>query len=330
MSLPQDTLTADDGEIYILDWNNHRLRRLADGELHWVAGRGELGGSIDDPENGDFNHPTNIIFDPTGDEDHHGRVAQLEGADCRSAPPALVTDTCGDGKRAYFGDDGPPMASSLDLPASLAYDPAGNLVIMDQANQVLRYVDGANTIHLLAGRCVDRRGRTRRPRPLRRRRRARPVPRRPAAAPRASTPAAIRWRVLEALHPWLRGRRRALPPSCACRSPSASRPSPAGRIVYDKAGNLYFADTANNLIRMIDAEGSSAASPACPPGRRPAERLLRRRRPGPRGQAQLPRRPRLRRRRHPLLHRRTQPLRARDRQRRHHQHRRRPLRRAGL
>ena len=35
MSLPQDTLTAPDGTVYILDWNNHRVRRLdVDGMLH--------------------------------------------------------------------------------------------------------------------------------------------------------------------------------------------------------------------------------------------------------------------------------------------------------
>src|SRR5690606_17178086 len=31
--------------------------------------------------------------------------------------------------------------------------------------------------------------------------------------------------------------------------------SPAGRMVYDKKGNLYFADTGNHLIRMIDTDG---------------------------------------------------------------------------
>jgi DNA-binding beta-propeller fold protein YncE len=30
---------------------------------------------------------------------------------------------------------------------------------------------------------------------------------------------------------------------------------PGGRIAYDKQGNLYFADTANNLIRVIDPQG---------------------------------------------------------------------------
>ena len=62
MSLPQDVLAAPDGSLYILDWNNHRIRKLeADGTMRHVAGRGELGGTLDDPANSDFNHPTGII-----------------------------------------------------------------------------------------------------------------------------------------------------------------------------------------------------------------------------------------------------------------------------
>ena len=34
--------------------------------------------------------------------------------------------------------------------------------------------------------------------------------------------------------------------------PFGQSAAPAGRLVFDKAGNLYFADTSNHLIRMID------------------------------------------------------------------------------
>jgi hypothetical protein len=37
--------------------------------------------------------------------------------------------------------------------------------------------------------------------------------------------------------------------------PFGQSATPAGRIVYDPAGNLYFADTGNHLIRMIDTDG---------------------------------------------------------------------------
>jgi streptogramin lyase len=37
--------------------------------------------------------------------------------------------------------------------------------------------------------------------------------------------------------------------------PFGQSASPAGRIVFDPDGNLYFADTGNHLIRMIDTDG---------------------------------------------------------------------------
>lgn len=254
MSLPQDTLTAPDGSIYILDWNNHRLRLLdADGSLSWVAGRGELGGSLDDPANGDFNHPTNIIFDATGDNIimaawHNSKVRIV------NRETGEVSDTCGDGKRAYFGDGGPAQTASLDLPASLAFDPGGNLVIMDQANQVLRMVDPAGDIHLLAGRCV-------------------------VDAPDPGGPGPCAPGVEPVQCPdgpnGPSGKFTCGEPDVECSKPCTpsyfgdegpadqmrmSQPfgqsaSPAGRIVFDPAGNLYFADTGNHIIRMIDPDG---------------------------------------------------------------------------
>ncbi len=248
-SLPQDTLAAPDGTLYILDWNNHRLRRLEDGEVHWVAGRGELGGSLDDPANGDFNHPTNIIFDPTGTKIimaawHNSKIREVD------LQTGTVTDSCGDGRRAYFGDDGPAITSSLDLPASIAFDPNGDLVIMDQANQVLRRVDEAGDIHLMAGRCiVDA-----------------PAPGGPGRCPDGVEPTQC---------PGGSGKYTCGDPAMFCSRPCTpsyggdegpatemrmAQPfgqsaTPAGRIAYDADGNLYFADTANHLIRMIDTDG---------------------------------------------------------------------------
>jgi hypothetical protein len=152
-SLPQDTLTASDGTTYILDWNNHRIRKLEDGIIRHVAGRGELGGTLDDPANSDFNHPTAMLFTPGEDRLlvaawHNSKIRTLDLA------TGEIVDTCGDGRRSYWGDGGPALVASLDLPASVAWDPRGQLVILDQANQVLRYIDGAGAIHPLYGRCV--------------------------------------------------------------------------------------------------------------------------------------------------------------------------------
>lgn len=264
MSLPQDTLTAPDGALYILDWNNHRVRQLTtDGMLEWVAGRGELGGSLDDPSNGDFNHPTNIIFDQTGENIllaawHNSKVRII------NRETGTVLDTCGDGKRAYFGDDGPAEKSSLDLPASLAFDPAGNLMIMDQANQVIRSIDAAGDIHRFAGRCiVDA-----------------PAPAGPGPCPDGVEPtpcpdgengpsgkSTCGDPMLFCSKPCTPGYNGDDIPASEMRmaQPFGQSAAPAGRIVFDKAGNLYFADTSNHLIRMIDTDGMVHRIAGTPP-----------------------------------------------------------------
>jgi hypothetical protein len=253
-SLPQDTLTGSDGTLYILDWNNHRLRSLeADGMIRWVAGRGELGGSLDDPASGDFNHPTNMIFD---EGESRIVMAAWHNSMIRTVDLAtgMVSDSCGDGRRAYFGDGGPVLDAALDLPASIAWSPEGNLVIMDQANQVIRQIDADGNIQLMAGRCI-------------------------VDAPAPNGPGTCDASELTQCPPDPAGN---VSGKYVCGDPAehCSRPctpgysgdeipatemrmsqpfgqsaTPAGRILYDEGGNLYFADTGNHLIRMIDTDG---------------------------------------------------------------------------
>src|SRR5512139_3689761 len=45
--LPQDMTVSPDGMLYVVDWNNHRIRRLEDGKLKTIAGSGELGEARD-------------------------------------------------------------------------------------------------------------------------------------------------------------------------------------------------------------------------------------------------------------------------------------------
>lgn len=254
LSLPQDTITAPDGSLFILDWNNHRLRRLDDeGMLHWVAGRGELGGSLDDPANNDFNHPTNLIVDATGKNImiaawHNSKVRTLD------IETGLIVDTCGDGKRAYFGDDGPALTASLDLPSSIALDPQNRLVIMDQANQVLRMVDEAGNISLLAGQCMIDAPAPGGPGPC-------AEGQEPVRCPDGPNGPSGKWTCGDPAmwcgKPCTPGYSGDEIPAAQMRmsQPFGQSAWPAGRILFDPKGDLYFADTANHLIRRIDADG---------------------------------------------------------------------------
>jgi hypothetical protein len=252
-SLPQDTLTASDGTTYILDWNNHRIRKLEGGVVRHVAGRGELGGTLDDPANSDFNHPTAMLFTPG-----EGRmvIAAWHNSKIRTLDLATgeIVDTCGDGRRAYWGDGGPALSASLDLPTSLAWNPQGDLVVLDQANQVLRYIDAGGVIHPLYGRCVIDAA----------------APLGPGACAAGAEPTAC-----GAMGASPSGKTTCGDPATTCTAactpgfngddvlavdmrmgqPFGQSADPGGRMVYDAQGRLFFADAGNSLIRRIDPDG---------------------------------------------------------------------------
>ncbi len=244
MSLPQDTITASDGNVYILDWNNHRIRKLTpEGDLVHVAGRGELGGTLDDPANSDFNHPTGMLLAP---DEQRLFIAAWHNSKIRSLNlnTGAIDDECGDGRRAYFGDDGPAKTATLDLPTSIAFDPEGNLVILDQANQVIRAIGADGIIRRIAGMCVTDQtvacdG-------------AEPV-----QCPGGSgkfTCGDPMTECAKPCNPTYGLGSDAL--SFRMAQPFGQSADPGGRMIYDNEGNLYFADTANHLIRRIAPDGT--------------------------------------------------------------------------
>jgi len=249
LSLPQDTLTAPDGTLYVLDWNNHRIRKVeADGTIRHVAGRGELGGTLDDPHNSDFNHPTSMVFDSAGNmliaAWHNSMIRKID------LTTLAIVDTCGDGRRAYFGDGSAALTASLDLPSSLAFDPSGNLVVMDQANMVLRKIDSAGNISLLAGRCVIDSAPPAGPGQC-----ASGVA--PVACPMSSGKTTCGLPAADCGKPCTPGYGGDEGPATQMRQaqPFGQSADPGGRLLFDPSGNLYFADTSNALIRKIDTQG---------------------------------------------------------------------------
>jgi DNA-binding beta-propeller fold protein YncE len=158
--LPQDMTLGPGGRLFVVDWNNHRIRVIeANSHMRIVAGIGELGPSVDDPASERLNHPTNITFDPMGLPDqlviaawHNSRIKRV------FLGSGEIVDVCGDGRRGFAGNGGPAAMATLDLPVGVAFDGAGNLLIADQANQMIRKVDRTtDVITTIAGigHCAD-------------------------------------------------------------------------------------------------------------------------------------------------------------------------------
>jgi sugar lactone lactonase YvrE len=244
--LPMDFNIGPDQQGYVIDWNNHRVRRITlDGSsIVTVAGKGELG---DETAEGveletSFNHPTSGAFDPQGRlviaAWHNSRLKRLNVA------TGELVNICGTGKRAYTGDGGPADKADLDLPTAVAFDPDGVLYFMDQANQMIRRVDADNQVTRVAGRCVigtcvEGEMPVECPGSLR------------VACGSAENPDACKGACTAAF-----AGDGGLATDARIAQPVGQAADPGGRITFDAEGTLYFADTRNHRLRKVAKDGT--------------------------------------------------------------------------
>lgn len=241
--LPQDVTEGPDGHLYLTDWNNHRVRGIApDGTIRTVAGTGLLGDGPEGPAlEAAFNHPTQVVFDGAGRmliaAWHNSRIKRMD------MTSGQLEDICGTGGRAYLGDDGPATDAVLDLPAGLALDDNGDLYVLDQANQVIRTIDGNGVITRFAGQCVigecD-------------------AGEEPVACPGTDkTTCSLDTDPDACSLPCTPSFAGDDGPALEMRmaQPFGQAADPAGKLAFDSMGNLYFSDTRNHRVRMIDTSG---------------------------------------------------------------------------
>jgi hypothetical protein len=247
--IPQDTITLPDGDIWLLDFNNYLVRAVgADGNIRTVLGNGQLADSP--PPNvtsipalqAGFNHTTNLFY-----HDgyvylaawHNSRIKRVRLSDM------MLENYAGLGARVkYTGDGGQALEADLDLPSSIALDPNGDLVIMDQANQVVRKIDKNGVITRVAGKCV-----VELEAPC-------AAGEQPVACP-DNNKFACGDPAIECAKPCTPGFGGDGGNALEARlgQPYGQMADPAGRIAYDKQGNLIFADTDNHRVRKVDTAG---------------------------------------------------------------------------
>jgi sugar lactone lactonase YvrE len=247
--LPQDLTFGPDGQPYVLDWNNHRVRTIQDGKVQTVIGTGYLGDAMDGPaRDASLNHPTHVAFDSEGriilSAWHNSKVMRYD------PETEELTTLCGTGGRDFGGDGGDAHMAILDLPVATAFDSEGRMLIMDQANQRIRRVDEDGIITTVVGpdKNFD------------------PVP--DGLQKVCSTNAMTGMETCK-----LCKVDEAEDPMCALRKPqgfagddgpgeeaimyqpfSQSAP-PAGRMEMGPDDTLYFCDTGNHRIRALSADG---------------------------------------------------------------------------
>jgi hypothetical protein len=151
---PRSVALDGSGNIFIADYNNHRIRKVGpDGLITTVAGTGTAGYSGDNgpATNARLRNPAGVAVDGYGNlfvaDSYNYRIRKV-------STNGVISTVAGNGYGGYYGDGGPATNAWLYLPSSLVVDAAGNLLIADTGNQAIRMVGTNGVILTLAGGAI--------------------------------------------------------------------------------------------------------------------------------------------------------------------------------
>ena len=197
---PEGIAFDSSGDLFIADTTNNVVRKVTPGGVISIfAGNGTAGytGNSGQATSAELSGPTGLAFDSSGDL----FIADTGNNVIREVNTSGVISTvAGNHTAGYTGNGGPATSAELDAPTAVAFDSVGNLYIADTANNVIRRVIISGVISTLAGNHTS--GYT-------------------GNGGQAAT---------------------------------AELNGPRG-VAFDSAGNVYIADTGNNVIRQVNLAG---------------------------------------------------------------------------
>jgi sugar lactone lactonase YvrE len=136
------------GNLYIADGQNSVIREVtaATGFISTVAGSGNFGYSGDSgpATSASLFYPFGITVDGAGNL----YIADTENSVIRmvTAATGLIGTVVGGGNAGYVGDGGAATGADLNFPQAIAVDGGGNLYIADTDNSVIRKVSAATGV----------------------------------------------------------------------------------------------------------------------------------------------------------------------------------------
>jgi uncharacterized protein (TIGR03437 family) len=138
ISYPYNIAVDAAGNVYIADYNNHRIRMVTPGgTISTVAGNGTAGFSGDGgpATAAELNYPIGVVVDSNGNlfiaDSYNQRIRMV-------TPAGTISTVAGNGNIGYSGDGGAATSAALNYPHALAVDSAGKVYFADTDNGTVR------------------------------------------------------------------------------------------------------------------------------------------------------------------------------------------------
>jgi sugar lactone lactonase YvrE len=153
--LPMAVRVGPDSMLYVMDFNNHRLRRIeSDGRVVTIAGNGQHAISVVDvpATESPMENPIDFAFAPDGTiyivPFHDPRVLALGSG-------GMLRVVAGTGEAGDSGDGGPALDASFTELTGIAVADDGRIFVTDSASQRIRVFTVDGTVEALAGSGED-------------------------------------------------------------------------------------------------------------------------------------------------------------------------------
>lgn len=127
------------GNLYFVDLYNARIRAVSSaGNISTVAGDGAVyyAGDGGAPQNAIMHNPSSVAYSSSGlyiADTNNQRVRQITAS-------GTITTVAGNGTPGFAGDNGAPASAELFYPSAVTVDASGFLYIADRGNQRVRKV----------------------------------------------------------------------------------------------------------------------------------------------------------------------------------------------
>ena len=150
LNSPQGIAVDTNGNVYIADTQNARVRKIVNGTINTVAGSGTpgFGGDNGSATSAQLNYPAGLAVDGSGNlyiaDFSNNRIRKVNSG-------GTITTLAGNGLAGYTGDGSAAANAQLTTPVAVTTDASGNVYIADTGNNAVRVVNSSGIISTVAG-----------------------------------------------------------------------------------------------------------------------------------------------------------------------------------